>query len=857
MPQYDNTHSVNRQNGTQCQGYGTGAVIAVDSGNAGGWTPTTISCANWTNGTTHEEVNRVDHIIGDTGCGGNGCANYKYMWIDGINNPMNGNYGGTQGFNSESGETAWGWQFQPDMNEATGTALTGGWTVISATVALGYGNETAPVTASYTISPIGTATPIIEPNNYVVGNYALAAPSPVLAFGKQGTNTSSAAIPISISNPSNSNYCTYFGIGCGSGTATVTSMAISGTNASDFTLAGSCTTIASGSDCEPTITFKPTAAANTNETASLTVNLAGATTSSLTMILTGTSATVTTLSTSSCPTALSANTNYQLSASISCAGTAFTFAGTGTDVNLDGYTVTYGNTSSASQVNAFASNGFNTQITIHNGVINSGAGTNTFGEGHPESSVIGYTGTYNLSPTLTSSFFNLTFNSGIQYANAIENNNGLIVVHDNKFNMTAVGNCATVGCRDELQAAAIYEANVASIASGATEYYNNTQVGGPQGGFDAGAPGTVVSYNSLNPGNATGTNTNNFSIVCWSPNCTVYKNSIQYPLTNISGSRGIIISAAGGATTNAEVYDNIVQGFQFNNNTEYSGCPLGGTYGLQYDDNPVGPNTSYDNLVEVYALNCAASALRVTESDYTTNVSYDQTYIASRQSGAVACTWATWSDTPPGCAVASAWDGPTGYTSTNDIYTGDSSDVFVSTDAPSNITIQSPVFNVGSNPSNFHTMVAQNGPTADAGTMTNFRIIDATFNTGTSPTDAYIFSTVSNPSNVGPASFFIDWTQTMQVNKASGPAVSGAVVTWTDTLSNTYTCTTNSSGACSVVLTQYRDNNDTGTGSGNVAAVENRNPYSLSIPLSGCTTYSASGVTISATGSWPITLSGC
>ena len=145
-PQFDPTHgNTDRQNGTQCQG--SSGKIEVDSGNAGGWTQTTASCSTWTSGTTHEVVNRVDHDLTGSCPGGNGCALYKYIWIDGTNTTLLGNYSNTQGYNNATGK-AWGWQFQPDMKPTSGSAVTGGWTIISATAALGIGDESP--TASYT-----------------------------------------------------------------------------------------------------------------------------------------------------------------------------------------------------------------------------------------------------------------------------------------------------------------------------------------------------------------------------------------------------------------------------------------------------------------------------------------------------------------------------------------------------------------------------------------------------------------------------------------------------------------------------------------------------------------------------------
>jgi hypothetical protein len=715
------------------------------------------------------------------------------------------------------------------------------------------GAAQASGTLTCTSSALSNATPLLIPNNYTVGNNALAAPSPVLAFGKQGTGTSSPALPISISNPSNAAYCSTLGIGCGTGTATVTSIAITGANTLDFSLGGSCSTIASGADCEPTLTFTPTAAANTNETATLTVNYSGATVAFQQMTLTGTSVTKTALSATSNPTALSASTNYQVTTGITAAGTDFTIGSAGIDVNLDSFALTYGNTSSASQVNAITFNNYNAVINLHNGTVATGAGTNTSGSTNL-SSPVGPTAGYTLSPTVASNFFNLTYNYNIQYANALTDQGGLFTFHDNKVNDTAVGNCATVGCRDLLQGAAMYEENISGVTSGATLVYNNFFNGGPQGGVDASSPGMVVSYNTINPGSASGNNTNDFCVWAWGNNVQIHNNVCANPQTAASNTRGIQISAAAtSGVTGIQVYNNLVYTIENPVNSEYGGCQVGGTYGMQYDDNPGGSNSDYSNTFVSYAKACSAQALRFSDVEQLTDLSHDNFYTASRVSGATACTSITWQDAMPGCAYAMGLDGALGATSLRDTFAGDNGDLFIGPDGvpgtSGGVQIQSPTFNKGSNPGSFwHFLVVQNGP-GSPGTVANVHVIDPTFGPGVSFTDDWIYV---QGSNTGPASVYEDWTQTMTVKKTSGPVVVGAVVTWTDTLSNHYTCTTNSSGVCTVKLTQYRDNNDTAANQS-----ESRNPYSLSIPATGCTTYTQSGVTISATGSRSITLSGC
>jgi hypothetical protein len=786
--------------------------------------------------------------------------------------------------------------------------------------------DSAVASASYTIASGTVATPLLVPNAWIptisTANYSVAAPSPTLVFGEQGTGTSSPAVPISISNVSNSQYCTTLGIGCGSGTLTVSSMTVTGTNASDFVVTGSCATIASGSDCEPTIRFTPTASAGTDETATLTVSYSGASVSSQTMSLTGTSTAETTIAsvpvstnftdlaigttdtqvtsaanpftsadvgktlliqggtgftkgvytissvTSGVATlsaaagtasstggigqialALAAG-NYQLTSSITCGQSCFLLTGSPVDINLDGYTLTYGNTSSAAQINDIMSATYNLALTVHGGVLASGAGTNTFGAAHSQSSVIGYTASYSMAGGIN--IFNLDFEYNIQYANAVEDNNGNMIAHDIMIHDTAVGTCASVACRGQLEATPFYQENVSTQASGGTQYYNITQNGGPQGGLQAAAPGALFHHNYLNPGNASGNNTNDFALYCWGQACNIHHNVVMIPVTSSTNGRGLQISAAQtSGLTGANVHNNLLNTYETPTNSEYSGCQVGGAYGLQFDDNPVGPNTAQNNTVYATGKVCSAEGLRMTDTEYTTNVSQNSTYIGTRASGAGTCTRAIDQGPEPGCAYASVLDGPTGFTSINDVFTGDSGDVLFDVSGGSGVTYQSPTFNKGANPSLFNTFAARNGTTSEGGgPVSNVHFVDSIFNTGTSATDTDV--PVYNTGNMGAVSFYIDWTQTMTVLKASGPAASGAVVTWTDTLANTYTCTTNGSGVCSVALTQYRANNDTSSN-----AEENRNPYSLSVPFSGCTTYTQSGITISATGALSVVLSGC
>jgi len=77
-------------------------------------------------------------------------------------------------------------------------------------------------------------------------------------------------------------------------------------------------------------------------------------------------------------------------------------------------------------------------------------------------------------------------------------------------------------------------------------------------------------------------------------------------------------------------------------------------------------------------------------------------------------------------------------------------------------------------------------------------------------------------------------------------------VSFTDALGATYSGTTNASGVAVVVVTQYRLNNDNGAN-----GIENHNPLKLNVSMSGCTTNTSTGLSISGIGSTIVTLGGC
>lgn len=314
-PWYNNLYGTDAQNGTQCQGYGTGARIAVDSGNAGGWTLTSIPCSTWTAGTTHEEVNSVTVQWTNTACtGAHGCAHYNYYWMDGTKYTMNGTYSNSQGYHTQSGETPYGWQFQPDLAATGGSPVTAGWSVISSTVALGKGDESLP--QSYTVAPVsGVATPVFSVASGAVAPGTTTTPS---------TSTSGAVVAYTIDGTTPG--CQTYAAGAGSPIlGTGTSMIYRSTVNSH----GSPVTVPDPAIYGP-MTFKAIGCKN-----GLTPSAVATYAYTLTAPTgTGISAGTTTLT----------GTNY-LTSDVTCTGTCFGVTAANTVLNLNGHTVTYGTAS--------------------------------------------------------------------------------------------------------------------------------------------------------------------------------------------------------------------------------------------------------------------------------------------------------------------------------------------------------------------------------------------------------------------------------------------------------------------------------------------------------------------------------
>ncbi len=189
-------------------------------------------------------------------------------------------------------------------------------------------------------------------------------------------------------------------------------------------------------------------------------------------------------------------------------------------------------------------------------------------------------------------------------------------------------------------------------------------------------------------------------------------------------------------------------------------------------------------------------------------------------------------------AIATETSPDSGFTSTNDTFTGDSGIFWFDWTGAYNLTFINPTFNKGTAfPSSpWYFAIAGNG----FGAVSNVHIRDAIFGAGVDPRNNII-----PPQNAGTqaaVSFYIDWTYTVVVTDQSGNPVTGAAVTVKDSLGNQECNTsTGATGVATCVVTQERIHNDTGANQ-----VENRNPMAVSASKSGCVT-SAVKETVSQT----------
>jgi hypothetical protein len=589
-----------------------------------------------------------------------------------------------------------------------------------------------------------------------------------------------------------------------------------------------------------------------------------------------------------CQILANTGTTYILQNDVSGQGSCFNVQADNITLNLNGHTVTYADPLSItlSQVSPAAvvfgiygaaswDPNFSTGIAAGNTTGGSWnnltvAGPGTITQGNclsPSDGVIGSNAIHMGQGAGDGlNVYNVTFNICADSTQAIfaDSRGARDFVHDNTVNDRVV----TAQKRSIYQGVAFVCDNGCDGGTGGPSYfYNNTIIGGPQGGIVWNNPGTVVHDNIIKQGNpgaspgflnggtsslvcggvnanpynnvagltptAAGTQcSNDFGIFNQAANVAVFSNTIQ-----AQEGRGISLDGTcwnpGSCTglTGQTVHDDVVTAQEFPNNSEYHGCELGGAWGLEWRDGPVG-STIYNENITAISGQCQAGALRTQFVSNYNNISHNNTYSAKRAPGSPSnCTGSL--DSNFNCAYAAAFFGagnaavPTQFVSQNDTFIADSALLFFDWDAsPNHGLLISPTFQKGNNPDTnyFHFAVFRNG----AGTVA-MHIRDAKFGSGVNPTDTDL---PAQGADEMAASLYLDWTLTLTVQNQAGNPVPGANVSYTNGLGGLEcNATTNSSGVATCILTQYRDNNDTGANQ-----IENHNPFSFKISATGCTT---------------------
>jgi hypothetical protein len=339
---------------------------------------------------------------------------------------------------------------------------------------------------------------------------------------------------------------------------------------------------------------------------------------------------------------------------------------------------------------------------------------------------------------------------------------------------------------------------------GPATIYGNHITGGAQGGIFSAVIGTTIHDNVIEHN---GTYTNDFGIYAWANGGEVY-NNVLAPITG----RGINIASSKGE----RVHDNQIEVIEEKVNEEYAGCQYGGTFGIQFDDDPH-EAIAFRNSVVAKASECDAQALRVTDSRKgSKNLSHHNRYIAKRLGRSLAF------------ATGFGSGGATEFVSEHDTFVGDTSAVRFDWDGGQNLIFRECVFEKGPNAApDYATFSFRNGGKVP---ITNIHFIDSIFQNGASKDSTDMRPVLDAGDWPGPAEYFIDWTFRLCVRDHGLKPVSGATIDITDALGNSvFQGITNQEGSISTVLTEFRMYNTS-----TVVQKEEHSPYLLHVKKAGC-----------------------
>jgi hypothetical protein len=419
--------------------------------------------------------------------------------------------------------------------------------------------------------------------------------------------------------------------------------------------------------------------------------------------------------------------------------------------------------------------------------------------------------------------------------------------------------------------------------------YENSIIGSPQGGLALASVYMYAFGNTIENGNPTGTSAGSavtcsgigtsatgtmavsgFGIEEANNNIYAFNNTI-----NVKEGRGIDSSTPNVANTTFVNAGNTITAVDFANYVEYQGttstgapgCEVGGGYGGRWNGFGKSGSSGYQSTGNSYTAHgaaCPPVAFSISSNANVNNSAANDSYIARLDSGhgninAIAMAIASQDYTSGNVQM---------FTVTNGYFSGDTIDADMQWPDSGNAgpwTCNQCTFNKPAtathgfcgNPATpaLPSWVVVGACAAGLGpfTLGPLYLVDPVF-TGGATASMNDFTTATSDAVSGTtASYYIEFTYTVTVMKASGGVGSGATVTIVDTKSSTEcTATTNSSGVATCVL---KDNEYSFTAP-NAPVTTSFNPMAETVTDSGCTTLNDS-FSISSATSRTVTLAGC
>jgi hypothetical protein len=292
------------------------------------------------------------------------------------------------------------------------------------------------------------------------------------------------------------------------------------------------------------------------------------------------------------------------------------------------------------------------------------------------------------------------------------------------------------------------------------------------------------------------------------------------------------------------VENNVLYTTNLNNNAEYGGCQIDGSYGMQINTAGSGAdlsnNTFQNNEVTVTSSVCPGFGFSWSGATASNgpNQTKNNKFICQLASGYSAgpCTGIRFDANQYNPGIAAV-------VGTRDTYIGDTSSLYIWYDGTPSWTCNQCTFGKGANAISGWVMLDYDGGGQSGQSSQPMYLIDPTFTGGATKDSNNLATWASNNRGLS-FSYTIEWTYTVTVNGgSSGSPVSGATVTVTDA-KGTQECngTTGAGGLFSCVL------KDTTYGaSGGQYSITSFSPLTFKVSGAGCTTTTYTETILSTT----------